>query len=110
MLDYFKKLAEDYHLSLENVLSIALNRYGILVDDVDDNRLRFNLELLDSNKKTYFAVCVNTYTESPFKLMNDTLYLEDNPVGKVSDIEKDTCLSTYFRNDIRKIMTIFLNY
>lgn len=108
MLDYFKKLAGDYHLSLENVLSIALNRYGVLTSDVDDNRLRFNLELLDSNKKTYFAVCVNTYPASPFKLMNSTLYLEDNPVGKVSDIEKDTCLSTYFRND-KKVITFNSN-
>ena len=30
-----------------------------------------NLELLDSNKKTYFAVCVNTYKNSPFKLENN---------------------------------------
>lgn len=103
MLEYFKSLAEKYNMSLENVLSIALNRYGIIVDDLDDNRLRFNLELLDSNKKTYFAVCVNTYKESPFKLENNTLYLENTPVGKVTGIEKDTCLSTYFRNNKKAI-------
>ena len=47
MVDYFKGIAEKYNLSLENVLSIALNRYGIIVDNNDENRLRFNLELLD---------------------------------------------------------------
>ena len=69
MLDYFKEIAEKYSLSLENVLSIALNRYGIIVDNTDENRLRFNLELLDSNKKTYFAVCVNTFAKSPLKFL-----------------------------------------
>ena len=108
MLDYFKEIAEKYSLSLENVLSIALNRYGIIVDNTDENRLRFNLELLDSNKKTYFAVCVNTFAKSPFKLENNTLLLEGVPVGKVSGIEKDTCLSTYFRND-KKVITFNSN-
>ena len=108
MLDYFKEIAEKYSLSLENVLSIALNRYGIIVDNTDENRLRFNLELLDSNKKTYFAVCVNTFAKSPFKLENNTLLLEGVPVGQVSGIEKDTCLSTYFRND-KKVITFNSN-
>ena len=108
MLDYFKELAKNYHLSLENVLSIALNRYGVIIDEVDDNRLRFNLELLDSNQKTYFAVCVNTYPASPFKLINGILYLENEPIGKVTDIEKDTCLSTYFRNN-KKVITFNSN-
>lgn len=108
MLDYFKEIAKKYNLSLENVLSIALNRYGIIVDNTDENRLRFNLDLLNSNKKTYFAVCVNTYKNSPFKLENNTLLLEGVPVGAVSDIEKDTCLSTYFRND-KKVITFNSN-
>jgi hypothetical protein len=108
MLDYFKELAEKYNLSLENVLSIALNRYGIIVDNTDENRLRFNLQLLDSDKKTYFAVCVNTYENSPFKLEDGALLLEGAPVGKVTGIEKDTCLSTYFRNN-KKVITFNSN-
>ncbi len=108
MLEYFKEMAEKYNLSLENVLSIALNRYGILMDNVEDNRIRFYLDLLDSNKKTYFAVCVNTYSASPFKLANNILYLENTPVGKVTGIEKDTCLSTYFRNN-KKVITFNSN-
>lgn len=108
MLEYFKKIAENYHLPLENILSIALNRYGVLIDNISDNRLRFNLELLDSNKKTYFAVCVNTYPASPFRLIDGILYLENNQVGKVTDIEKDTCLSTYFRNN-KKVITFNSN-
>ena len=108
MLDCFKEIAEKYNVSLNNVLSIALNRYGIIIDNTSENRLRFNLELLNSGTKTYFAVCVNTYKNSPFKLENDTLLLEGIPVGKVSDIEKDTCLSTYFRNN-KKVVTFNSN-
>lgn len=108
MLEYFIEIAKKYNLSLENVLSIALNRYGILVDNTDENRLRFNLELLDSNKKTYFAVCVNTYKESPFKLENNVLLLEGQVIGKVYGVEKDTCLSTYFRNN-KKVITFNSN-
>jgi len=108
MLNYFKELAEKYNLSLENVLSIALNRYGIIVDNTDENRLRFNLELLNLKKPNYFAVCVNTYPNSPFKLENNALLLDGITVGKVSGIEKDTCLSTYFRNN-KKVITFNSN-
>lgn len=108
MLEYLKELALSHNLSLENVLSIALNRYGVIVPNVEDNRLRFNLNLLGSQVSTYFAVCVNTYEKSPFRLINDTLYFEDTPVGIVSGLEKDTCLSTYFRNN-NKVITFNSN-
>ena len=103
MLDYFKELSIKYNVPLENVLSIALNRYGIIIEGYPDNRIRFNLSLLDSNKKDYFAVCVNTYEASPFKMVDNNLYLEDVIVGKISDLEKDTCTSTYFRNNKKAI-------
>ena len=103
MIEYFKKIAVQHGLSLENVLSIALNRYGIIVDNVKDNRIRFNLKLLGSDKSTYFAVCVNTYEQSPFTLKDNILYLENIPVGTIEGLEKDTCLSTYFRNNKKAI-------
>ncbi len=108
MLEYFKKLASEYNVTLENVLSIALNRYGLIIEDFEDKRIRFNLSLLDSNKKTYFAVCVNTYKDSPFLLNDGKLYLEGTPIGTITDIEKDTCLSTYFRNN-KKVITFNSN-
>ena len=108
MLNYFKELSEKYNISLENVLSIALNRYGIIIDGYKDNRIRFNLSLLNSNKKDYYAVCVNTYDKSPFTMKDNTLYLEDQIVGKITEIEKDTCTSTYFRNN-NKVITFNSN-
>ena len=103
MLNYFKKLSDEYNLSLENIISIALNRYGILMDNTNDNRLRFNLKILNSNTNTFFAVCVNTYEKSPFILKDNILYLENEKIGEVSNIEQDTCTSTYFRNNKKAI-------
>ena len=103
MLEYFKTLSKMYNVSLENILSIALNRYGILMDDIEDNRIRFNLKLNNSKTETFFAVCVNTYEDSKFVLKDNILYLENNPIGTVSNIEKDTCTSTYFRNNKKAI-------
>lgn len=108
MFIYFKELSKQYNVPLENVISIALNRYGILCKETDDNRLRFDVNFLDNEKSTFFAVCVNTYEKSPFLLENNTLYLEGEIVGKVKNIEKDTCTSTYFRNN-KKAITLNSN-
>ena len=101
MLNYLEQLAKEYNMSKENVLSIALNRYGLVIPNYPDNRIRFNLNMNGHN--TFFAVCVNTYLESPFTLRDNAIYLEDAPIGIVSNIEKDTCTSTYFRNNKQAI-------
>lgn len=103
MLDYFEKMSKEYDISLLNVLSISLNRYGILTDEIKDSRIRFNLKMLDNSTSRYFAVCVNTYETSPFALKNNKLLLNGNIIGEISKIEKDTCTSTYFRNDKKAI-------
>lgn len=108
MLEYFKVLAQKYNVSIENVLSIALNRYGIIIKGYDDSRIRFNLEILNNGVNDFFAVCVNTFLDSPFELKNGTLYLEGIEVGIVSNIERDTCTATYFRND-KKVITLNSN-
>ena len=103
MYNYLKDLSKEYNMSFENVLSIALNRYGLIIEDYPDNRIRFNLNILDNEKSTFFAVCVNTYLESPFTLNNNIIYLEKEPIGTISNIERDTCTSTYFRNNKKAI-------
>lgn len=108
MLEYFKRIADDHNLTLENVLSIALNRYGLNIEKFEDKRIRFYLNLLGTSNSTYFAVCVNTFKNSPFILKDNIIYLEEDPVGTVSGIEKDTCLSTYFRNN-KKVITFNSN-
>ena len=108
MLEYFEKLAVEYGVPVSNVISIALNRYGIICHGVDDTRLRFNLRILDEDKSTFFAVCVNTYLDSPFELKGNKLYLSGQEIGDVTNIEKDTCTSTYFRNN-KKVITLNSN-
>ena len=68
MYEWFNILASRYNTTIDNVLSIALNRYGIIMDNCSDNRIRFNLRFNDSERENYFAVCVNTYAESPFSI------------------------------------------
>lgn len=108
MLSYFENLALEYGVPIQNVVSIALNRYGVICKDIKDNRLRFNLKILGEEEPTFFAVCVNTYLDSPFELKGDNLYLDGKIVGEVSNIERDTCTSTYFRNN-KKAITLNSN-
>ena len=103
MFNYFKELSNEYNVPLENVISIALNRYGVLSDETEDNRLRFEIKFMESEKPIFFAVCVNTFKDSPFLLKNDKLYLEGQEIARVFNIEKDTCTSTYFRNNKKAI-------
>ena len=108
MLEYFESLSQKYRVSVSNVISIALNRYGILSDDITDNRIRFELSIPGDSKSTFFAIGVNTYQKSPFILKNNKIYLEDKIIGEVVKIEKDTCTATYFRNN-KKVVTFNSN-
>lgn len=103
MFEYFNELSTNYNVSIENVLSIAINRYGVIIDRYPDSRIRFNLRFLNDEKDNFFAVCVNTYMQSPFRLEDNKLYLENNLIGIISNIEKDTCTATYFRNNKQAI-------
>lgn len=93
-----KALSSSFSIPLIDVLSIAINRYGIRAD-ITDKRIRFKIHLLDYNKAYYMAVCVNTF-DSPFYLDDKKRLLLNNEVlGNIFDIEKDTCDTTYFRRN-----------
>lgn len=97
-LDDIHKLVSKYSVPVTDVLLIALNRYGIRVN-MPDNRLRFKLKLCTCDSIFYLAVCVNTFP-SPFTVNEENqLCLDGDVIGKVFDIEKDTCDSTYFRRN-----------
>jgi len=103
MFDYFKKISEEYNVSFYSVLSISLNRYGIVSDVIKDSRVRFNLNFIDSDVSNFFAIGVNTFLNSPFKLIGNNLYLDDVVIGTINNVEEDTCTSTYFRNNKQDI-------
>ena len=97
-LSDIKALAKEYNVPEADVLFIALNRYGVMMDGFDDNRTRFKLKTDLADELFYFAVCVNTYP-SPFRIENNNLLLGDESVAEIVDLEKDTCDSTYFRKN-----------
>lgn len=103
MKDYFESLAHKYNMPLENIVAIALNRYGVISDELSDKRIRFLLNFNNSERNKFFALGVNTYLQSPFKLDKDTIFLEDKSIGKIISLEQDTCTSTYFRNNKKAI-------
>ena len=49
MFDKLENLSKEFNVPFENVLSIALNRYGVIIPNFKDNRGRFNLKLLNSD-------------------------------------------------------------
>lgn len=99
-------LAKEYNLPVEDVLFIALNRYGVNMD-CEDNRIRFYLTLNTLKEEFFFAVCVNT-CPTPFTIKDKKLYLSNQEIGSLSRIEKDTCTSTYFRCG-KRAMTVNSN-
>ena len=88
-------LSNEFNIPVEDVLFIALNRYGVMYN-IKDNRIRFYLKLHTLDEEYYFAVCVNTFP-SPFSIKGKSLCLADKEIGLITKIEKDTCTSTYFR-------------
>jgi hypothetical protein len=93
-----KPLSVQYSVPEVDILLIALNRYGVCVN-IPDQRLRFKLSPLHTEEVFYLAVCVNTFN-SPFSIKeNGDLYLNDIKVGKIFDIEHDTCDASYFRRN-----------
>lgn len=105
-LDDIKYLSIKYNIPQEDIIFIALNRYGVQME-YEDNRIRFYLTLNSYEDEFYFAVCVNTYP-SPFSIKDNKLFLGEDEIGTISKIERDTCTSTYFRNGL-KCMTVNSN-
>lgn len=100
MLNYKKVelLSTIYGIPTEDIIMIALNRYGV-VADLSDNRVRFKIKIDNGENIYYCAVCVNTYP-SPFSIdENGILYLSEKQIGFIFEREKDTCDSTYFRRN-----------
>lgn len=97
-IDTLKMYSEKYDIPFTDVMLIALNRYGLCAN-ITDKRLRFKLKPSTCTMFFYLAVCVNTY-DSPFTINdNNILCMNGEELGRIFDIEKDTCDATYFRRD-----------
>lgn len=100
--DELVQLSEKYKIPVEDVLFIALNRYGIKMN-VEDNRIRMKVKLNQLDELFYLAVGVNTYKDTKFEIVDNILLFDKDPIGKIIELEKDTCDSTYFRKDKKEI-------
>lgn len=98
------RLAERYHIPLEDVLFIALNINGVNLE-CDYNRMRMAFRLADSKLfeyakqrgelDYYFALPVNQ--DSPFVIVDNTLLLQNTVIGQAIGPTEDICDSHYPR-------------
>lgn len=104
-IEQIKELANAYRAPLEDVLFITLNRFGVNMD-VTYNRMRmaFHLSSADplfsyacqlDDLDYYFALPVNH--QSPFRISEQRLYLQDYAIGRTIGATEDYCDSHYPR-------------
>jgi radical SAM domain protein len=91
-------LSANYDIPKEDIMLIALNRYGVRAN-ITDNRIRFRIKLNTVDELFYMAICVNT-CETPFEIVNnEELLFNGESIASIIDINEDTCDSTYFRRN-----------
>lgn len=96
--DMVQELSKKYNVPCLDVMLISLNRYGVRAN-MPDKRIRFKLNLCGSQEVFYLAICVNTFPSPFFIDDKNILCLNNEPVGQIFDIEKDTCDTSYFRRN-----------
>jgi hypothetical protein len=90
------ELAGKYHVPVEDVLMIGLNLSGVCYGNVKNDRGRFSI-IMPSGKSYYVALTI-TDTLSNFIHDGSTVSLGNEIIGNVTEIEKDTCTDSYWRN------------
>lgn len=100
------KLSHDYDVPLVDVIFISINRYGVEMDTTE-KRIRLKIKLDIAKEEYYLAIPVNTYP-SPFKIIDNKMYIGSVKLGNITKLEKDTCDTTYFRKN-KKEMTFNSN-
>lgn len=90
-------LSEKYNMAKNEILMIALNRYGVM-NDTQEHRIRLTLRFNGLQNDYFFAINVNTMV-SPFTLVDDILYFDGRQVARVVEREQDTCVLSYFRRN-----------
>lgn len=99
-------LSIKYQIPKAEIIFIALNRYGVKYNNVE-GRIRFKLKLDSLDEKFFFALASNM-GETPFEIIDNILYFNNNKIGNIENIENDTCSETYFRKG-KRVMTLNSN-
>lgn len=95
--DHATELAEKYHVPVEDVLLIGLNLSGVRYGEVENDRGRFSI-VMPSGKSYYVALTITNSPMSNFTHDGIRVSLSDQEIGKATEIEKDTCTDSYWRN------------
>jgi hypothetical protein len=104
-------LSSRYQISKEDIMLVALNASALRMDeDSGFRRVRFKIAL-DERPDDIFYLGIPVLSKgTPFLLSNASkrLYFGDKSVGKVFEVENDTCDTSYFRRE-DTAMTININ-
>jgi hypothetical protein len=103
-INSLKQLSGAYDVPFEDVLFIALNVTGVDYDCGYD-RMRGQLHLdnvnlfsyAESRKDLDFYFALPVHSNSPFKLINQTLFLGNDKLGIMNGATEDICNSHYWR-------------
>ncbi|ERJ92325.1 hypothetical protein [Treponema lecithinolyticum] len=94
--DYVKYKSQEYNIPIDEIFILLINLLGVEAD-VSCSRIRFNI-LLNSGIRTFLAVCVNT-TDTPFSIKSNEVMFDERVIGRITDLEEDTCTNSYFRKN-----------
>ena len=96
-------LSEKYQIPITDLIVLCLNLRGISVEsskeykDKNINRARYNLDLIADSMSIFRASAVSPNT--PFKLIDMQILIENVVIGEVHNFVNDTCDETYFRKN-----------
>ena len=95
-IDHANELADRYGVPVEDILLISLNLSGIRSGDIKNDRGRFSIKM--PSGKSYFVALTITDAFSNFIHDGSSVILGDKKIGDATEIEKDTCTDSYWRN------------
>ena len=92
-----QKYSEEYNVPYEDLLLMSLNLTGVK-SNLPYPRIRFFIRL-NSFPDDFYVGLPNNICESPFEIKENKIYFLNEEIGKVRNIENDTCDETYFRRN-----------
>lgn len=96
MLKDLKFLSKMYEIPSIDIILMDLNISGVS-SDIDADRVRFNLRLLNGKENYYCALQLRR--DSDYRISEDKLYFKNEHIGWVNNFEIDFCDSYYMRRN-----------
>jgi len=95
-IDHAEMIASEFGIPTEDVLLLGLNCSGINRGSTGINRGRFVLTTA-SGRSYRLALTFTDQPLSPFRYEKSFLFLNNEPIGLIGEVEKDTCADSYWR-------------